>query len=77
MYSNVDFEYGAYIIIPRGTGYQIQYNTTDNKLLFNGMVLDFKDLKQTVTKKNFVIFDHALVLNKNSTHKKLEEKLLE
>ncbi len=34
MYGSVDFEYGDYIIIPRGTIYQIHFNTSDNKLLF-------------------------------------------
>lgn len=34
MYGSVDFEYGDYIIIPRGTVYQIHFKTSDNKLLF-------------------------------------------
>lgn len=34
MYGSVDFEYGDYVIIPRGTVYQIHFKTTDNKLLF-------------------------------------------
>jgi homogentisate 1,2-dioxygenase len=33
MYGRVDFEYGDYLIIPRGTVYQIQFDTADNKLL--------------------------------------------
>lgn len=34
MYGTVDFEYGDYIIIPRGTVYQLKFATTDNKILF-------------------------------------------
>ncbi|MBK8846151.1 MAG: homogentisate 1,2-dioxygenase [Bacteroidetes bacterium] len=34
MYGTVDFEYGDYLIIPRGTVYQIQFETTDNLFLF-------------------------------------------
>lgn len=34
MYGSVDFEYGDYVIIPRGTVYQIHFETTDNKILF-------------------------------------------
>ncbi|HNR19293.1 MAG TPA: homogentisate 1,2-dioxygenase [Bacteroidia bacterium] len=34
MYGSIDFEYGDYIVIPRGTVYQIHFNSTDNKLLF-------------------------------------------
>jgi homogentisate 1,2-dioxygenase len=33
MYGSVDFKYGDYLIIPRGTVYQIHFDTTDNKLL--------------------------------------------
>jgi homogentisate 1,2-dioxygenase len=33
MYGKIDFEYGDYIIIPRGTVYSIDFKTTDNKLL--------------------------------------------
>jgi homogentisate 1,2-dioxygenase len=31
---NIPFEYGDYIIIPRGMIYQIEFETTDNKLLY-------------------------------------------
>ncbi|HKJ06864.1 MAG TPA: homogentisate 1,2-dioxygenase, partial [Flavobacteriaceae bacterium] len=31
MYGNIDFEYGDYLIIPRGTIYQIDFNTDDNR----------------------------------------------
>ncbi len=34
MYGKIDFEYGDYIIIPRGTVYQITFATADNKILF-------------------------------------------
>jgi homogentisate 1,2-dioxygenase len=31
---NIDFEYGDYLIIPRGMIYQIQFDTEDNRLLY-------------------------------------------
>ncbi|HUM53171.1 MAG TPA: homogentisate 1,2-dioxygenase [Chitinophagales bacterium] len=31
---NIPFEYGDYLIIPRGMIYQIEFNTEDNRLLF-------------------------------------------
>ncbi|WP_298265282.1 homogentisate 1,2-dioxygenase [uncultured Lutibacter sp.] len=34
MYGNIEFEYGDYLIIPRGTVYQIEFNTTENRLLY-------------------------------------------
>lgn len=34
MYGTIDFKYGDYIIIPRGTVYQIEFDTNDNKILF-------------------------------------------
>lgn len=33
MYGNIDFAYGDYLIIPRGTVYQINFNTKANRLL--------------------------------------------
>lgn len=33
MYGNIDFEYGDYLIIPRGTVYQLDFATEENKLL--------------------------------------------
>ena len=33
MYGSIDFEYGDYLIIPRGTVYQLTFNTTENRLL--------------------------------------------
>jgi homogentisate 1,2-dioxygenase len=34
MYGNIEFEYGDYLIIPRGTVYQIDFNSQDNRLLY-------------------------------------------
>ena len=34
MYGSLRFQYGDYIVIPRGTVYKIEFNTPDNKLLF-------------------------------------------
>ena len=34
MYGNIPFGYGDYLIIPRGTTYQIEFETTDNRLLY-------------------------------------------
>lgn len=34
MYGNIDFKYGDYLIIPRGTTYQIDFDTEDNRLLY-------------------------------------------
>ena len=31
---NIDFEYGDYLIIPRGMIYQIEFDTTENRLLY-------------------------------------------
>ena len=31
---NINFEYGDYLIIPRGMIYQIEFETTDNRLLY-------------------------------------------
>lgn len=33
MYGQIPFEYGDYLIIPRGTVYQLHFETTENKLL--------------------------------------------
>lgn len=33
MYGNVDFEYGDYLVIPRGTIYQLRFETSKNRLL--------------------------------------------
>jgi homogentisate 1,2-dioxygenase len=34
MYGNIAFEYGDYLIIPRGTIYQIDFDTAENRLLY-------------------------------------------
>ncbi len=34
MYGNIDFRYGDYLIIPRGTTYQLDFESTDNRLLY-------------------------------------------
>lgn len=34
MYGSLDFKYGDYLIIPKGTTYQIDFNTEDNRILF-------------------------------------------
>src|ERR687893_3515 len=31
MYGNLEFSYGDYLVIPRGTIYQINFHTTDNR----------------------------------------------
>ncbi len=33
MYGSIDFKYGDYLVIPRGTVYQMHFDTRDNKLL--------------------------------------------
>lgn len=33
MYGNIPFKYGDYLLIPRGTIYQIEFDTTENRLL--------------------------------------------
>jgi homogentisate 1,2-dioxygenase len=34
MYGNIDFDYGDYLIIPRGTIYQLAFNSQENRLLY-------------------------------------------
>lgn len=34
MYGTVDFSYGDYVVIPRGTVYQLEFEGPDNKILF-------------------------------------------
>lgn len=41
----------------------------------NGMVLDFGDLKKIVKSEIVDVFDHATVLNANSPHKTLADKI--
>lgn len=40
-----------------------------------GMVIDFGDLKQIVNKEIVDVFDHAIVLNKNTPHLELANEL--
>ena len=41
----------------------------------NGMVLDFGDLKKIVNKEIVDVFDHSIVLNKDSEHLELAKKI--
>jgi len=41
----------------------------------HGMVMDFGDLKKIVNEEIIHIFDHALVINKNTPHKDLGKEL--
>jgi len=34
MYGTINFDYGDYLIIPRGTIYQLQFDSSENKILF-------------------------------------------
>ena len=34
MYGDIDFKYGDYLIIPRGTTYQIDFDSEDNRILY-------------------------------------------
>jgi len=34
MYGNLEFKYGDYLIIPKGTTYQIDFDTEENRILF-------------------------------------------
>ncbi len=47
----------------------------DENHVKNGMVLDFGDLKRIVKSEIVTVFDHATVLNKNSPHATLAEKI--
>ena len=47
----------------------------DTSHVKNGMVLDFGDLKKIVKAEIVDVFDHATVLNKNSPHKELADKI--
>lgn len=42
----------------------------------NGMVMDFGDLKSIVNTQIVNLYDHAILLNQNTKHKTLGEKLL-
>tara|TARA_R110002073_G_scaffold279026_1_gene442958 strand:- start:217688 stop:218143 length:456 start_codon:yes stop_codon:yes gene_type:complete len=47
----------------------------DSNHVKNGMVLDFGDLKSIVKTEVVDVFDHATVLNENSPHKELADKI--
>jgi len=47
----------------------------DNTNPKNGMVLDFGDLKKIVNTEIITIFDHSIILNKNSEHLELAKKI--
>ena len=47
----------------------------DNKHPKNGMVIDFGDLKKIVNTQIVDVFDHSIVLNKNSEHLELAKKI--
>jgi len=47
----------------------------DTNHVKNGMVIDFGDLKKIVKSEIVDVFDHATVLNENSPHKDLAERI--
>ena len=49
--------------------------TQDDKDHKNGMVIDFKDLKNIVKTEIVDVFDHATVFNKNSPHEEIAKFL--
>ncbi|HRH34662.1 MAG TPA: homogentisate 1,2-dioxygenase, partial [Catalimonadaceae bacterium] len=34
LYGSIEFEYGDYLVIPRGTVYQLNFNSNENRILF-------------------------------------------
>lgn len=63
-----------------GHSYQLYVTVIGNPIndanhVKNGMVLDFGDLKKIVKSEIVDVFDHATVLNKNSPHSELAEKI--
>lgn len=48
----------------------------DSNHVKNGMIIDFGDLKKIVKTEIVDVFDHATILNQNSPHKKLAEKII-
>jgi homogentisate 1,2-dioxygenase len=44
---NINFEYGDYLIIPRGMIYQIEFETSDNRLLYLETFMPFTHQKDT------------------------------
>lgn len=63
-----------------GHGYKLEVTIigdpiTDSSHVKHGMVIDFGDLKKIVNAEIITVYDHAIVLNKNSPHKELGETL--
>ena len=50
--------------------------TSDNSNVKFGMVMDFDDLKKIVKAEIIKEFDHSVIFNKNSPHKKLADDLI-
>lgn len=48
---------------------------SDNNNVKCGMVIDFGDLKQIVKKEVVDVWDHAIILNRNTPHIELAEQL--
>ena len=51
--------------------------TSDSSNVKFGMVMDFDDLKKIVKAEIIKEFDHSVIFNKNSPHKKLADNLIE
>lgn len=50
--------------------------TSDSSNVKFGMVMDFDDLKKIVKSEIIKEFDHSVIFNKNSPHKKLADDLI-
>ena len=61
MYGNINFQYGDYLIIPRGTTYQIDFETEENRLLY---IESFSPIvsPRTVSKQFWSIFRTLSIL---------------
>ena len=53
MYGNLEFSYGDHLVIPRGTIYQMEFNTIENRL-FIGAVLTVSQALRSYISKDFV-----------------------
>jgi homogentisate 1,2-dioxygenase len=58
MYGNLTFNYGDYVVIPRGTIYQIQFNTPNNRLL---IIESFSPIRypKRYTSKSGQLLEHS------------------
>ncbi len=58
MYGNLTFNYGDYVVIPRGTIYQIQFNTPNNRLF---IVESFSPIRypKRYTSKSGQLLEHS------------------